>query len=123
MTFADSIIRENPNFPGSIDRWQPRVPRWRANVLASYRFNPNWTFSSGARYSGRQFNTLDNSDPNGDAFTGTGKFLVADVRVRYTHDNHWSAALGIDNLNNRTYWAFHPYNQRTYALELRYDYF
>ena len=32
----------------------------------------------------------------------------------------WSAAFGIDNLNNATYWAFHPYPQRTYSAELRY---
>ena len=52
---------------------------------------------------------------------GTSPFLVADLRALYRHDAHWSAALGVDNLGNRTYWNFHPYNQRTWSLELRYD--
>ena len=30
-------------------------------------------------------------------------------------------ALGIDNLGNKKYWAFHPYPQRTLVAELQYD--
>ncbi|QIL21750.1 TonB-dependent receptor [Thermomonas sp. HDW16] len=121
VTFADSIIRENANFPASIGRWQPRVPRWRANLLATWHAGERWDLTGGLRYSGQQFNTLDNSDTHSDAYTGTSPFLVADARLRYRHDARWSAALGVDNLSNRTYWNFHPYNQRTWSLELRFD--
>ena len=38
----------------------------------------------GARYSGQQFNTLDNSDPHGTAYTGTSRYLVYDARLRMT---------------------------------------
>ena len=122
VTFADSIIEENPNFPASIGKWQPRVPRWRANLLATYHPGEQWTFTGGLRYSGQQYNTLDNSDTHSDAYTGTSPFLVADARVVYRHNAHWSAALGVDNLTNRTYWNFHPYNQRTWNAEVRFDY-
>lgn len=122
LTYAHSIITSNPNFPASEGKWQPRVPRWRANLLASYKLNDQWDFTLGARYSGKQYNTLDNADPNGSSYTGVGKFFVADARARWQINDNWSAALGIDNLGDTTYWAFHPYNQRTYALELRYDY-
>ena len=122
LTFADSIIRENRNFPASVGRWQPRVPRWRAILVANYRVGEHWSVTAAARYSGRQFNTLDNSDTNGEAYTGTSPFLVLDLRAKYRHDAHWSASLGVDNLGDRTYWNFHPYNQRTWAVELRYDY-
>lgn len=123
LTFAQSIITRNDNFPASVGQWQPRVPRWRANLLAGYRLADDWDFTLGARYSGRQYNTLDNSDPNGHAYTGTSSFFVADARLRWQASENWSAAFGIDNLGDRTYWAFHPYAQRTYALELRYDWF
>ena len=33
----------------------------------------------------------------------------------------WSVAAGIDNLNNYKYWNFHPYSQRSYSAELRFD--
>ncbi|WP_257387304.1 TonB-dependent receptor [Tahibacter caeni] len=121
VTFADSLITRNDKFPASIGKWQPRVPRWRANLLGTYRLG-QWTATLGARYSGRQFGSLDNVDPNGDAYTGVSNFLVLDARLRYVHDAHWSGSIGVDNLNNREYWNFHPYPQRTYALEVRYDY-
>jgi iron complex outermembrane receptor protein len=121
VTFAESIIHENANFPASVGQWQPRVPRWRANLLATWHPGDRWSVTGGIRYSGRQFNTLDNSDTHSDAYTGTSPFLVGDARVRYRHDAHWSAALGVDNLTNQTYWNFHPYNQRTWIAEMKYD--
>jgi iron complex outermembrane receptor protein len=72
----------------------------------------------GARYSGRQYNQLDNSDSHGTSYTGFSRFLVFDTRIRYAFAGHWSAALGIDNLGNERYWAFHPYSRRSYHAEL-----
>ena len=44
VTYARSIIGENPNFPASVGKWQPRVPRWRANLLATYHPGTHWSF-------------------------------------------------------------------------------
>lgn len=121
FTFADSVIRDNANFPASVGKRQPRVPRWRANLLAIWHTGERWDLTTGLRYSGEQFNQLDNSDTHGGAYMGTSPFLVADARLRYRHDARWSAALGVDNLGGRTYWNFHPYNQRTWTLEVRFD--
>lgn len=56
VTYADSRIRENAGFvtlPGdTISQYQPRVPVWRATVLATYRFDAALSASLGARYSG-----------------------------------------------------------------------
>ena len=41
-----------------------------------------------------------------------------DARVRCRIGDRWIASLGIDNLGNEEYWAFHPYTQRTVAAEL-----
>ena len=43
------------------------------------------------------------------------------MRVRYRFNAHWTGSFGIDNLNNRKYWAFHPYTQRTLIAELKFD--
>jgi iron complex outermembrane receptor protein len=75
--------------------------------------------SIGARYSGPQFRTLNNSDVNGFAFQGVSKFFVVDVRARYQIDKYRSLAFGVDNLNNDKYWNFHPYPQRTFVAELK----
>lgn len=125
VTYADSRIRENSGFvatPGdTVGKYQPRVPVWRATALVSYRFDPAWTASFAARYSGRQFSSLDNSDVNGFAYMGTSKYFVTDVRFHYKVGKQWTAAFGIDNLNNYRYWNFHPYPQRTFMAELKVD--
>ena len=125
LTWADSVIKDNAGFvttPGdTIGKRQPNIPQWRAAALASYRWTPRWTTSVGARYSGRQFRTLDNSDVNGNAYMGVSPLFVVDVRARVQIDRTFSAAFGIDNVNNRTYWNFHPYPQRTFFAELRAD--
>ena len=117
VTYARSRIERNANFPASVGKWQPRVPEWRANAVATYRVGSEWSLTAGGRYSGQQFNTLDNSDPNGYAFTGTSAFVVFDLRARYANDR-WSASGGIDNVGDEEYWAFHPYTRRSLIAEL-----
>lgn len=121
LTFADSKTVENPGNPASVGKWQPRVPRWRSTVFATYKPDARWAFTVAARYSGKQYSTLDNSDVNGFAYTGVSKYFTVDLRVRYQIARQWSAAFGIDNANNYQYWNFHPYPQRTYTAELRWD--
>ncbi|MEO6972639.1 MAG: TonB-dependent receptor [Rhodoferax sp.] len=125
VTYADSIIRDNAGFvsvPGdTIGKQQPNIPRWRATALASYRFNEKWTLAYGARYSGTQYRTLNNADVNGFSYMGVSKYFTTDVRVRYQVTRQWVAAFGIDNLNNYQYWNFHPYPQRSYTAELKFD--
>lgn len=120
-TWTDSKIERNDKFPASVGKWQPRIPEWRATGQATYRMNDRLAATLAARYSGRQYSTLDNSDPNGFAYQGASKYFTTDLRVTYRIDRSWSMALGIDNLNNYKYWNFHPYPQRTYVAELKFD--
>ncbi|MCP2012626.1 TonB-dependent receptor [Duganella violaceipulchra] len=120
-TYTDSTIIDNPNFPASLGKEQPRVPKQRATLLASYHPTDVWSVSLGARYSGKQWGTLDNSDPNGSNYTGVSSYFVTDARLRYHFDKQWSASIGIDNIGNKKYWAFHPYTQRTFIAELQFD--
>jgi iron complex outermembrane receptor protein len=125
-TYARSIIVDNDGFVvtagDTIGKSQPNIPRWRATVLASYRLNPQWVGSVGARYSGPQYRTLNNADTNGYTYQGVSDFFVVDLRVLYKMDKAWTAAFGIDNVNNYTYWNFHPYPQRSYHASLKYDF-
>lgn len=61
------------------------------------------------------------SPVNGYTYMGVSRFFVVDARVRYRVDRNWAAAPGIDNLGNYAYWNFHPYPQRSYRAELKYD--
>jgi len=123
VTYADSTIRENDGFvttPGdTLGKRQPNIPRWRATLLAAYRWSSEWSSTVAVRHSGKQFNTLNNSDVNSFAYMGVSPFTTVDVRTRWQIDPRWTAAFGIDNLTNQTYWNFHPYPQRTYSAELK----
>ncbi len=123
VTYADSTIRENAGFvstPGdTLGKRQPNIPRWRATLLTAYRWSPEWSSTVAVRHSGRQFNTLNNSDTNSWAYMGVSPFTTVDVRARWQIDPRWVAAFGIDNLSGQTYWNFHPYPQRSYTAELK----
>ena len=125
VTYADSTILENNGYvttPGdTIGKQQPNIPQWRATALVSYRIDQNWSASFGARYSGQQYRTLNNSDVNGYTYQGVSEFFTTDVRVRYAQAKRWSAAFGIDNLNNYQYWNFHPYPGRSFTAEIKFD--
>lgn len=125
VTYADSVIKENAGFvavPGdTIGKRQLNIPKWRATALASYRFDARWSAALGARYSGTQYRTLNNADINGFTYQGVSKYFTTDLRVRCQIDRQWSVAAGIDNLNDYQYWNFHPYPQRSYSAELKYD--
>jgi iron complex outermembrane receptor protein len=125
LTHADSRTVANSGFvavPGdTIGKWQPRVPRWRATALALWQATPQLSASLGARYSGLQFSTLDNSDPNGLAYQGASQYFTTDLRLRWQFDRQWQVAVGVDNLNNDRYWNFHPYPQRTWTAELKFN--
>ena len=128
LTYANSRIKENTGFDYSsntstrfdtLNKFQPRVPMWRASGLALYRWNEQLSTSLGARYSGKQYSQLGNYDVNGFAYTGVSKYFTVDTRMHYQFDKQWSGAVGIDNLNNYKYWNFHLYPGRTLLAELK----
>jgi iron complex outermembrane receptor protein len=120
VTYVDSRIKENTVLD-TLDKQQIRVPLWRAHALANYHWSDQLSMSLGARYAGRQYGQLNNTDTNGYAYTGNSKLFVVDTRVLYRVDKQWSIAGGVDNLNNYKYWNFHQYPMRTYHAELRWD--
>jgi iron complex outermembrane recepter protein len=121
LTYTESIIRANRANPASVGKNQPRVPQWRANAVASYKPDAKWAYTLAARYSGKQYGQLDNSDINGNSYLGFSSFFVADARITYQINRQWRSAFGVDNLNNQRYWAFHPYPQRSWTAELQAD--
>jgi iron complex outermembrane receptor protein len=126
LTYTDSSITSNDGFvvtPGdTLGKRQPNIPRWRASALGTWRFNERWSGALGARYSGPQYRTLNNADVNGDTYQGVSDYFTVDVRVVWKIDQHFTAAFGIDNLNNDKHWNFHPYPQRSYHASLRADF-
>jgi iron complex outermembrane receptor protein len=113
----------NPNAAiPSTGKHQPRLPTWRVNAVVTYRANENFSASVNVRYSSGQFGQLNNTDTNGFAYTGLTSYLVADLVARYKITKQVTAIGGINNVNNDKYWIFHPFPQRTYFVQLRFNY-
>ena len=103
-----------------VNKFLPQIPKWRANALATYRPDADWSFTLGARYSDRSFGTIDNTDTVSQTYQGFAGYFVVDARIQYRLDENWTVSAGIDNLNNDKYFLFHPFPQRTFLMEIHY---
>ena len=127
VTWVDSKILSDPGFRNAAGvltdvtgRYTPNIPRRKLTALATYRVDEHWSGTLGARFSDRVWATIDNTDINPNTYQGFDNYFVVDARVRYQFHKLWSAALGVDNLNNRKYFLFHPFPQRTVVAELKF---
>jgi iron complex outermembrane receptor protein len=122
LTYLDPHISSDPVFPTAVGKQIPQVPKWRSTVLATWRPTDRWTFSAGARYSSRLYGTIDNSDTIGHTYQGFEGYVVVDAKASYKVNDHWQAALGIDNAGDESYFLFHIFPQRTVTAELTYKF-
>lgn len=121
-TFTDAEILRNDVNPATHGNKPLRIPKQHYKLAATYHQGNNLTYSLGARYSGRQYNTLDNTDISPDTFGGTSKYFFVDVKANYKFADRFTASVGVDNINNYKAYVFHPYPQRTGYLQLKFDY-
>lgn len=125
LTYADAEIVSNPGWQSttgttSTGKHTPYVPDWRATLVGTYRANENLSATVAARYSGKVWSTMDNTDVHGTTYQGFEGYFVVDAKLNYRIDSHWNVAAGIDNLNNDKYFLFHPFPQRTLVLNVKY---
>ncbi len=120
VTYVDARIREDAAFAAAVGKRLTSLPRLRATGVVTWRPAPAWSATLAGRYAGREFGTIDNSDPYANTYQGFSAFFVADARVRWQATDHWSAALGVENLLDRRYFLFHPFPGRTVIAELKY---
>lgn len=119
VTYADSEILANKNNLASVGKHLIRIPDWRATLVATWKPSDKTAWTLAGRYSGKQYNQLDNSDTNGDTFGGQSKFFVMDAKFEYRFDRQFSLSAGIDNLTNTKYYTHHPYPQRTFVVQAK----
>ncbi|QRX84396.1 TonB-dependent receptor [Glaciimonas sp. PAMC28666] len=117
--YTRSIILENSKNPATVGKNFYRIPLWRANLVGTYRIDEKASAMLGGRFSGRQFNTLTNTDINPDTFGGTSSFLVFDTKLTFKPTKHTEIGLGVDNLTDRRYYVYYPYPGRTFYLEAK----
>lgn len=120
VTLADSRILANATNPASVGKHMIRIPDWRATLAATWRPSDRMDLTLAGRYSGRQFNELDNSDTNDGVYGSVSRFFVMDAKFNFRFDKQLAVSVGVDNLTNEKYFAFHPYTQRTWVAQAKY---
>jgi iron complex outermembrane recepter protein len=121
-TLTDSEILKNDAAPSYINKKVPRIPRQLYKAVATYRVSEDFTMSLAARYSGRQFIQLDNSDINPETYQGASRLLFVDAKANYKFKDRWTASLGVDNIFNDQAYVSHPLSQRTGYVQIKFDY-
>jgi iron complex outermembrane recepter protein len=132
VTYVDSRILSDPTWAGTnpltglpdtaVGNRVPYVPDWRAKFGATYRPNESWAYTLAARYSGKQYSTLDNTDIISHVYGAFDNYIVVDMKVHYNTTANLSFDFGIDNLFNEQYFLFHPFPGRTYVLAGKYTF-
>ncbi|MGF6651572.1 iron complex outermembrane receptor protein [Paraburkholderia youngii] len=119
VAYTQSKILENAQNPASVGKYFYRIPLWRANLAATYRFDARAALTLAARYSGRQYNTLTNTDTNPNVFGGTSTYTVADAKFTFKPTKLSELGIGVDNLFDARYFVYHPYPGRTFYVEAK----
>ena len=132
VTYVDSRIVSDPTWAGTnpltgapdtvVGKRVPNVPDWKATLGTTYRPNENWAFTFAARYSGKQYSTLDNTDIISHVYGAFDNYIVADLKVHYNATQNLAFDFGIDNVFNEQYFLFHPFPGRTYVLAGKYTF-
>jgi iron complex outermembrane receptor protein len=121
-TLTDSEILKNDAAPSYINKKVPRIPRQLYKAVATYRVSEDFTMSLAARYSGRQFVNVENSDINPETYAGASRLLFVDAKANYKFKDRWTASLGVDNIFNDQAYVHHPLSQRTGYAQIKFDY-
>jgi iron complex outermembrane receptor protein len=132
VTYVDSRIISDPTWAGTdpltgkpntvVGKRVPYVPDWRARFGVTYRPNESWAYTVAARYSGKQYSTLDNTDIVSHVYGAFDNYVVVDLKVHYNATKNLSFDAGIDNLFNEQYFLFHPFPGRTYVVAAKYSF-
>lgn len=118
VTLVDPRIRADAALPAAIGKRPPQVPTRKATLVTTWHPSEAIALTAAARYGSRSFGTIDNSDSIGNTYQGFGDYFVVDLRATVKVAEHWSLALGIDNVNNDRYFLYHPFPQRTFVASV-----
>jgi iron complex outermembrane receptor protein len=119
VAYTQSKILENAQNPATVGKYFYRIPQWRVNLAATYRFDARSALMIGVRYSGREYNTLTNTDSNPNVFGGTSTYTVADAKFTFRPTKESELSIGVDNLFDARYFVYHPYPGRTVYAEAK----
>jgi iron complex outermembrane receptor protein len=116
-TYADATITRNSANPAIEGKVFPRMPKWRANLLATYHVSARWDIGGGVRYSSNSFGDLDNADVAHGVFGAMDGYTQVNVRSGFQVNDRTRLNIGVDNLTDQIAFVHHPWPGRTAFAE------
>ncbi len=120
VSYLDSEITKNTVNPAIEGKELPRLPRWQANILLTYKPSHTVALSSGLRYASNSFAELDNTDTATQTFGALDSYLFLNLKADWQVNPHLKFAVGADNVTNTVAYVHHPWPSRTLYLETNY---
>lgn len=119
---TDSEILRNRPDPRLEGNEFPRMPEWRANLLATYHINNRWDAGLSYQYASDSFGRIDNTDRENEVFNAQDSYSFVGLKSTYRFDRGLSLGLGVDNLTDELAFVAHPWPGRTFYANVSYDF-
>jgi len=120
-TYTHSRITKNeanPEWEGNV---YPRMPKWRANLLATYAINDVWNVSLNTQYASDIYSRIQNDDTVNNVYGAADSYLFVGLKTQYIINENLKASIGIDNITNELAYIAHPWPRRTVYFNLSYQ--
>lgn len=120
VTYTKAEITENASNPEWKGNVYPRMPKWRANLLATYHLTDDWNLGVNLQHATRSYARIQNDDTIPRVYGAQDAYTRIGLRTNYQLSDNLRASLGIDNLRNEIAYVAHPWPGRTVYLSLAY---
>jgi iron complex outermembrane receptor protein len=122
ITYVDARIDRDAGDAAAVGHTLPQLPHLRGAVVATWSPTGSLSFTLAGRYSDRSHANIDGTDAFANTYQGFSGYFVVDAKAAYRITPHLTADIGVNNLNNRAYFEYHPFPQRTFLLDLKFAY-
>jgi iron complex outermembrane receptor protein len=122
ITYVDARIDKDAGYAAAVGHTLPQLPHLRGAAVVTYQATDKLSFTLAGRYSDRSHANIDGTDTFSDTYQGFAAYFVADAKVAYKVTAHVTVDAGVNNLNDRVYFEYHPFPQRMFVFDLKYTY-
>jgi iron complex outermembrane receptor protein len=119
VSYTDAEISKNKLDTSLEGNTFPRLPNWRANLLADYPLAKNLEAHGGIRYASNSYGDLDNSDDEEQVFGAQDEYIFVNAKMNWQATKTTQFSLGVDNIFNEEAYVHHPWPSRTFFLEAK----
>ena len=121
LSYTDAKIVKNSADTSIEGNTFTRMPKWRANVLATYHLTNDWDIGATMAYASDSYGRLDNTDNEDNVYSAQDRFLRLGVKTTYQLSDHSKVSVGVDNMTDEIAYVAHPWPGRTVYLNISYD--